>query len=72
MTVSVTDRLVHVHVAVTDFYVKSTGRIRANPRLEMNRGSTAAKIGKRYQVASLAFLALGQNNLHPVIPPSEA
>ncbi len=53
-------RLVDVHVTVTDFQIKSTVRVSANPGLILNCGSLAAEIRKRYQISSFTFLTLGE------------
>jgi len=57
---SVANRLVHVHVAVSDLYVEPAPGIRAHPRFVVDRRPAAAKVGKWYEVANLALLALRQ------------
>jgi hypothetical protein len=53
-------RLVDVHVTVTDFQIKSTVRVSANPGLILNCGSLAAEIRKRHQIPGLTFLTFGE------------
>ena len=57
------NRLVDVEVTVADFQVETAVRVRADPRLVVNRGALAAEIRQRDKVASLALLALGKTGI---------
>ena len=52
------DRLVDVEVAVADLNVEAAIGVGTGPRLEVDRGPLAAKVGQGHQVTALALLAL--------------
>ena len=55
--------LIYVNIAISNFQIKTTIWIRANPSFKLNARSLAAKIGKRYQVADLTFLTFWERHL---------
>ena len=60
MNGAVRNRLVDVQVAVANLEIKTTIRVRTDPRLVVNRRPLAPEIGQRHQVACLALLAVGK------------
>lgn len=56
MDCAIRNRLIHVKVTVADLEVEATLGVRTNPGLVMDRGTLAAEIGQRDQVAGLAPL----------------
>ena len=54
---SARDRLVEVHVAITDLDVESAIGIAAHPGLVVNRRSLTSKVGQRQQAATDALSA---------------
>lgn len=64
--------LIHKDFAVPDLDVEPTIGIGANPGLEIDRGTLAAEIGERHQIASTALLTFRQNDIHPPNPSHPA
>jgi hypothetical protein len=57
---AIIDGFVDINITITDFQVKTAIRISANPGFVLNRCALTAKIRKRDQITSFAFLALGE------------
>jgi len=55
--------LVDIDIAISYLYVKAAFRIGTNPDLIVDGCPLASKIGQRHQIASIAFLAFGENNV---------
>src|SRR5262249_31926168 len=70
--IAVPDGFIHVNVSVADLDVEAAGRVRAYPRLIVNRRSPGAEIGQRHQVAGFALLTLRQYIVHPTFPSPES
>src|SRR5688572_2780298 len=66
---AVSDRLVHVEVAIADLQVEAALGVGANPGLVVNRCTLTAEVRQRHEVAVLALLAFRKaRNVHCILP----
>jgi hypothetical protein len=57
---AVVDRFVNIDIAIANFQIETAVRISADPGFVLNSSTLTTEIGKRYQIASFAFLTLGE------------